>query len=69
MDQIVSVRGESTTAATTKANIELLAKNRGNAMLRYKEKKKTQRYVVFSYAFIIFPLFFAVVSIIDIKKF
>lgn len=39
-DQTVMVRGESTTAADT----ELLAKNRGNAMLRYKEKKKTRRY-------------------------
>ncbi|GJV44762.1 zinc finger protein CONSTANS-LIKE 14 [Tanacetum coccineum] len=28
----------------TKADIELLAKNRGDAMLRYKEKKKTRRY-------------------------
>lgn len=28
----------------TKADMELLAKNRGDAMLRYKEKKKTRRY-------------------------
>ncbi|KAI3817414.1 hypothetical protein L1987_11204 [Smallanthus sonchifolius] len=28
----------------TKADLELLAKNRGDAMLRYKEKKKTRRY-------------------------
>ncbi|KAK9060153.1 hypothetical protein SSX86_020857 [Deinandra increscens subsp. villosa] len=28
----------------TKADVELLAKNRGDAMLRYKEKKKTRRY-------------------------
>ncbi|KAI3730791.1 hypothetical protein L1987_61968 [Smallanthus sonchifolius] len=27
-----------------KADLELLAKNRGDAMLRYKEKKKTRRY-------------------------
>lgn len=32
------------TAATTKADMELLAQNRGNAMQRYKEKKKTRRY-------------------------
>ncbi|KAK4488734.1 hypothetical protein RD792_004515 [Penstemon davidsonii] len=30
--------------AITKADMELLAKNRGNAMQRYKEKKKTRRY-------------------------
>lgn len=29
----------------TKASMELLAQNRGNAMLRYKEKKKNRRYV------------------------
>ncbi|XP_071715804.1 zinc finger protein CONSTANS-LIKE 15-like isoform X2 [Rutidosis leptorrhynchoides] len=28
----------------SKADLELLAKNRGDAMLRYKEKKKTRRY-------------------------
>lgn len=44
VDQIIMVRGECTTEATTKADTELLAKNRGNAMLRYKEKKKTRRY-------------------------
>ncbi|KAL5552534.1 hypothetical protein UlMin_039935 [Ulmus minor] len=32
------------TAASTKADMELLAQNRGNAMLRYKEKKKNRRY-------------------------
>lgn len=31
-------------AARTKADIDLLAQNRDNAMLRYKEKKKTRRY-------------------------
>ncbi|XP_019429544.1 PREDICTED: zinc finger protein CONSTANS-LIKE 13-like isoform X3 [Lupinus angustifolius] len=31
-------------AAITKADTDLLAQNRGNAMLRYKEKKKTRRY-------------------------
>ncbi|KAK6928582.1 CCT domain, partial [Dillenia turbinata] len=30
--------------ATNKADMELLAKNRGDAMLRYKEKKKTRRH-------------------------
>jgi hypothetical protein len=40
------------TAAPTKAEMELLAQNRGNAMQRYKEKKKTRRYIfvwVFSF--------------------
>ncbi|KDO83145.1 hypothetical protein CISIN_1g011625mg [Citrus sinensis] len=32
------------TTAAAKANLELLAQNRGNAMQRYKEKKKTRRY-------------------------
>ncbi|KAL6958340.1 hypothetical protein U1Q18_041869 [Sarracenia purpurea var. burkii] len=41
----VLVRGETTrTAAIPKADMKLLAQNRGNAMLRYKEKKKTRRY-------------------------
>nr|KJB31556.1 hypothetical protein B456_005G195800 [Gossypium raimondii]KJB31558.1 hypothetical protein B456_005G195800 [Gossypium raimondii]KJB31560.1 hypothetical protein B456_005G195800 [Gossypium raimondii] len=31
-------------AAASKADLELLAHNRGNAMQRYKEKKKTRRY-------------------------
>ncbi|KAF5726653.1 zinc finger protein CONSTANS-LIKE 15-like [Tripterygium wilfordii] len=31
-------------AAASKADIELLAQNRGNAMQRYKEKKKNRRY-------------------------
>lgn len=33
------------TTAAAKANLELLAQNRGNAMQRYKEKKKTRRYI------------------------
>jgi hypothetical protein len=33
------------TAAPTKADMELLAQNRGNAMQRYKEKKKNRRYI------------------------
>lgn len=40
---------ENTTPATTKTDLELMAKNRGNAMLRYKEKKKTRRYRNYSY--------------------
>lgn len=44
-EQSILMRGESgRTAATTKADLEQLAQNRGNAMLRYKEKKKTRRY-------------------------
>ncbi|KAF7839017.1 zinc finger protein CONSTANS-LIKE 15 [Senna tora] len=31
-------------AGRSKADIDLLAQNRGNAMLRYKEKRKTRRY-------------------------
>lgn len=36
--------GEKLATSLTKADLELLAKNRGDAMLRYKEKKKTRRY-------------------------
>ncbi|KAK1415902.1 hypothetical protein QVD17_31690 [Tagetes erecta] len=35
---------EKLATSLTKADLELLAKNRGDAMLRYKEKKKTRRY-------------------------
>ncbi|KAK6930761.1 CCT domain [Dillenia turbinata] len=45
MEQSILLRSETAgPAAATKADIELLAKNRGDAMLRYKEKKKTRRY-------------------------
>lgn len=44
MDQSIVVGGENTGAETLKVDMELLAKNRGNAMQRYKEKKKTRRY-------------------------
>lgn len=44
MDQSILAKNDCTTAAITKADMELLAKNRGNAMQRYKEKKKTRRY-------------------------
>ncbi|XP_060214255.1 zinc finger protein CONSTANS-LIKE 13-like [Lycium barbarum] len=44
MDQSIVVAGENTGAETLQADMELLAKNRGNAMQRYKEKKKTRRY-------------------------
>lgn len=47
MKKSILMRGESgKTAAITKADMEQLAQNRGNAMLRYKEKKKTRRYVL-----------------------
>ncbi|XP_022878168.1 zinc finger protein CONSTANS-LIKE 14-like isoform X2 [Olea europaea var. sylvestris] len=44
VDHTGLVKNESTTAAITKADKELLARNRSNAMQRYKEKKKTRRY-------------------------
>lgn len=40
----VLLRGETPTAAITKADMDQLAQNRGNAMQRYKEKKKNRRY-------------------------
>ncbi|XP_075523941.1 zinc finger protein CONSTANS-LIKE 15-like isoform X2 [Primulina tabacum] len=43
-DQSILIKCESVTPAITKADLELLAINRGNAMQRYKEKKKTRRY-------------------------
>ncbi|XP_058103002.1 zinc finger protein CONSTANS-LIKE 15 isoform X2 [Magnolia sinica] len=36
--------GEAAKPATSQADMELLAQNRGNAMLRYKEKRKNRRY-------------------------
>ena len=52
----VLLRGETTrTAAIMKADMEMLAQNRGNAMLRYKEKKKTRRYMVLSFIFYYVP--------------
>ncbi|KAK4413574.1 Zinc finger protein CONSTANS-LIKE 15 [Sesamum alatum] len=44
VDQSILMKSERVAAAMTKTDIELLAKNRGNAMQRYKEKKKTRRY-------------------------
>ncbi|KAL3368717.1 hypothetical protein AABB24_009512 [Solanum stoloniferum] len=44
MDQSIVVGGDNTGEETLKADMELLAKNRGNAMQRYKEKKKIRRY-------------------------
>ncbi|XP_076952367.1 zinc finger protein CONSTANS-LIKE 15-like [Bidens hawaiensis] len=38
------IGAEKLATPLTKADLELLAKNRGDAMLRYKEKKKTRRY-------------------------
>ncbi|KAL3511487.1 hypothetical protein ACH5RR_030888 [Cinchona calisaya] len=44
VEQTVLVKSESTTTAIAKVDKELLANDRGNAMQRYKEKKKTRRY-------------------------
>ncbi|XP_022748904.1 zinc finger protein CONSTANS-LIKE 14-like isoform X1 [Durio zibethinus] len=45
MQQPFLVKGaQARPAAPNKADLELLAQNRGNAMQRYKEKKKTRRY-------------------------
>ncbi|EPS60174.1 hypothetical protein M569_14629, partial [Genlisea aurea] len=49
MDQSIPFRSNEVAAAAaaaamTREDIETLAKNRGNAMQRYKEKKKTRRY-------------------------
>ncbi|KAG8365824.1 hypothetical protein BUALT_Bualt17G0012000 [Buddleja alternifolia] len=44
MDGSILMKSESEIAAITKVDMELLAKNRGNAMQRYKEKKKNRRY-------------------------
>ncbi|KAL2560015.1 Zinc finger protein CONSTANS-LIKE 14 [Forsythia ovata] len=44
MDQSILVKMETATAAITKVDMELLSNNRGNAMQRYKEKKKARRY-------------------------
>lgn len=43
MEQNVTM-GEKMATSLPKVDMELLAKNRGDAMLRYKEKKKTRRY-------------------------
>lgn len=42
MNQSILTTSENL-AAMSKSDMELLAKNRGNAMQRYKEKKKTRR--------------------------
>ncbi|KAK3223743.1 hypothetical protein Dsin_010768 [Dipteronia sinensis] len=45
MEHSFLVRHDGMSIATpTKADLDLLAQNRGNAMQRYKEKKKTRRY-------------------------
>ncbi|GAB2280730.1 hypothetical protein Dimus_015356 [Dionaea muscipula] len=45
LEQPIFATGESVNcAASAKPNMELLAQNRGNAMQRYMEKKKTRRY-------------------------
>lgn len=43
-DSIVEKGENSTVAATTKADMELIAQNRDNAMQRYREKKKIRRF-------------------------
>lgn len=40
---------ENVSTIKAKISLEELAKNRGDAMLRYKEKKKTRRYISFTY--------------------
>lgn len=53
-EQSFLVRGECTrTAASMKADMDLLAQNRGNAMIRYKEKKKSRRYFFLFTIFIV----------------
>lgn len=44
IDQSIIIKSETAATTMTKADMELLAKNRGNAMQRYKEKKKNRRY-------------------------
>ncbi|GAA0153047.1 hypothetical protein LIER_11372 [Lithospermum erythrorhizon] len=43
-DQPIIVETKPTVTGTTQADVELLVKIRGNAMARYKEKKKSRRY-------------------------
>ncbi|XP_051116453.1 zinc finger protein CONSTANS-LIKE 14 [Andrographis paniculata] len=43
-DKSILIKTDSAAAGMTKVEMEILAKNRGNAMQRYKEKKKTRRY-------------------------
>lgn len=46
MDQSIYHGAENAlTVVRTKADMEMIAQNRGNAMQRYKEKKKTRRYI------------------------
>ncbi|CAH9129655.1 unnamed protein product [Cuscuta epithymum] len=44
MDQMALVESEIAMPLMTREELEQIAKNRGNAMQRYKEKKKTRRY-------------------------
>lgn len=47
--QPIIIKGDSIlSTSTTKADLELLAQNRGNAMQRYKEKRKTRRCIFHS---------------------
>ena len=47
MEHPILAGSESMNEAKAKVDMELLAQNRGNAMLRYKEKKKHRRYKIF----------------------
>jgi len=44
IEQIAGTSCKSTRLVATKADLERLAQNRGHAMQRYKEKRKTRRY-------------------------
>uniref|UniRef100_A0A7N0UWS5 CCT domain-containing protein n=1 Tax=Kalanchoe fedtschenkoi TaxID=63787 RepID=A0A7N0UWS5_KALFE len=43
-DNLMEKGENSTMAAAMKVDVEMMAQNRGNAMQRYREKKKTRRY-------------------------
>jgi hypothetical protein len=47
---IENLVSENVSTIKAKVSLEELAKNRGDAMLRYKEKKKTRRYINFFHA-------------------
>lgn len=48
MEHVVS-GSENVNTIKAKFSLEELARNRGDAMLRYKEKKKTRRYISFRF--------------------
>jgi len=49
MEHIVGENNANGSTLTGRVSVEELAKNRGDAMLRYKEKKKSRRYISFLY--------------------